>query len=94
MFSAPGCKDCQRLQEKISKVALELKKSDIAGRVAAYDATDSNKIQKEVIDFPVLRYYKKGKYVSDVSPKSSTEELFNLLRKPPGTNEHANKDEL
>lgn len=93
-YKLPGCNECQRLKEKLSKVALELKNADVAGRVAAFDATDSNKIQKEVIDFPALRYYKKGKYVTDVSPKSSTEELFNLLRKPPGVNEHANKDEL
>lgn len=91
MFYAPWCGHCKRMKPLYSLAALQMKQENIAGSLAAVDATVNPKLSNKfnILGFPTLKYFNNGKFIADYDKKRSAEDIKMFMKSPPTT-----KDEL
>lgn len=83
MFYAPWCGHCKRMKPEYEKAALEMKQSNVAGVLAALDATKEPKIEEKykVKGYPTVKYFSNGVYKFDVNVREASK-IVEFMRDP------------
>ncbi|KAH8274021.1 hypothetical protein KR044_008102 [Drosophila immigrans] len=83
MFYAPWCGHCKRMKPEYEKAALEMKKSNVPGVLAALDATKEPSIGEKykVKGYPTVKYFANGVYKFDVNVREASK-IMEFMRDP------------
>nr|XP_037278569.1 LOW QUALITY PROTEIN: protein disulfide-isomerase A5-like [Rhipicephalus microplus] len=86
MFYAPWCKFSQELKPAFAAAALRLYSEQVPGKLAAVDASEEKTLASKwkVNSLPALKFFRRGKFVSDYDKRKNTvEDLVAYLKSPP-----------
>ncbi|CRL04106.1 CLUMA_CG017219, isoform A [Clunio marinus] len=83
MFYANWCGHCKNLKPKYEEAAIKMKSKNIAGMLAALDATKEREIGNkfDVKGYPTLKYFENGEYKFDVKFRE-TDPIVKFMENP------------
>lgn len=96
LYHTSWCFHCRRIKKPYSQAALLMKEHNVPGQLAAMDVTSNDEVadQENIVGVPILKYYRKGRFIANYGGQRAPEAFFNFMKSPPTEAKQVHKVDL